>query len=102
MPLYRRIARRGFSNARFKKTYEIVNIQDIENKYKNGEEVNEISLYNKGIINKKNIIIKVLGNGDLTKKVKVKVDKISASAVKKIEKAGGEIIEKNKKEKGAE
>jgi large subunit ribosomal protein L15 len=101
MPLYRRIARRGFSNARFKTLYEIINIKDIEEKYKDGEEVNKGSLYEKGIINKKDILVKLLGNGEISKKVKVDVDKISASALEKIKKAGGEIIKKNK-EKGTE
>ena len=101
MPLYRRIARRGFSNARFKTLDEIINIKDIEEKYKDGEEVNKGSLYEKGIINKKDILVKLLGNGEISKKVKVDVDKISASALEKIKKAGGEIIKENK-EKGTE
>jgi large subunit ribosomal protein L15 len=102
MPLYRRIARKGFSNARFKNIYKIVNIEDIEKSYKDSEEVNEATLYEKGVIKKKNMMIKLLGKGEITKKVTVKLDKVSESAAKKIKKAGGEIIEKIIKEKGAE
>jgi large subunit ribosomal protein L15 len=102
MPLYRRIARKGFSNARFKKEYLIIHIGDIEKKYKDAEEVNESTLYEKGIIKKKNMPVKLLADGELTKKIAVKLDKVSKAAVKKIKKAGGEILEKTKKEKGTE
>ena len=92
MPLYRRIARRGFSNARFKIIYAIVNVGDLEKKYGGDEAVNRDSLYSKGMISKKAAGIKVLGNGELTKKLIVTVDKVSQSARDKILKAGGEIL----------
>jgi large subunit ribosomal protein L15 len=91
MPLYRRIARRGFSNARFKTIYAIVNVGDLEKKYSGDETVNRDSLYGKGMISKKAAAIKVLGNGELTKKLVVAVDKVSQNARDKILKAGGEI-----------
>lgn len=100
MPLYRRIARRGFSNARFRKKYLIINITDVDKKYKDGEEVNEKTLYEKGIINKKNVPVKLLANGELTKKVNINIEKVSASAEEKVKKAGGEIILKNINEEG--
>lgn len=89
MPLYRRIARRGFSNYPFKKEYACFNIIDLEEKFSDGEIVNSKSLKEKGLLNKTVDGIKILGNGDITKKLTVEVDKISASAKEKIEKAGG-------------
>ncbi|MBE6349187.1 MAG: 50S ribosomal protein L15 [Spirochaetaceae bacterium] len=91
MPLYRRIARRGFSNYPFKKEYAIVNLVDIEARYADGEEVNKESLVLKGLLKKPSMLVKILGNGDLTKKVSVNVDKVSASAQEKIEKVGGTV-----------
>ena len=100
MPLYRRIARRGFSNAPFKKVFACVNLCDLEAKFADGETVNRESLKNKGLLGKVVDGVKVLGNGDITKKLNVEVEKISASAKDKIEKAGGsvKIIEKAAKE----
>ena len=100
MPLYRRIARRGFSNAPFKKIFACVNLCDLEAKFADGETVNRESLKNKGLLGKVVDGVKVLGNGDITKKLNVEVEKISASAKDKIEKAGGsvKIIEKAVKE----
>ena len=100
MPLFRRIARRGFSNARFMKNFAIVNLSQLEAKYADGETVNAETLNAKGIVTKVIDGIKVLGDGDVTKKLTVEVEKISASAKAKIEKAGGsvKIIEKAAKE----
>lgn len=95
MPLFRRIAQRGFSNYPFKKEFEIVNLCDIEAKYADGETVNKETLVAKGLVKKSAVLIKVLGNGDLTKKVSVVVDKVSASAKEKIEKVGGTVVAAN-------
>ena len=89
MPLFRRIAQRGFSNYPFKKEFDIVNLCDIEAKYTDGETVNKETLVAKGLVKNSAVLVKVLGNGDLTKKVTVAVDKVSASAKEKIEKIGG-------------
>lgn len=91
MPLYRRIARRGFSNYPFKKEYVCFNLTEIEAKYSDGETVDLASLRAKGLIGKGVTNVKILGNGDLTKKVNVDVCKISASAKAKVEKAGGTV-----------
>ena len=91
MPLYRRIARRGFSNYWFKKEYAIVNLAELDAKFSDGETVNRESLILKGIVGKSEKLIKVLGNGDISKKLEVSVDKISSSAKEKIEKAGGKV-----------
>jgi large subunit ribosomal protein L15 len=93
MPLYRRIAKRGFSNYPFRKDYEVFNLSEIEVRYENGETVNRESLVMKGLLKKVSALVKVLGDGDFTKKVTVSVDKVSASAKEKIEKAGGSVVE---------
>ena len=92
MPLYRRIARKGFSNYPFKKEYVCINVELLETKFNDGETVNKDSLIEKGFISSKsNSMVKVLGNGEITKKLTVEVDKVSASAKEKIEKAGGSV-----------
>ena len=93
MPLYRRLPKRGFNNKRFAPDYIIVNIADLE-KFE-GTEVTAAALAEQGIITlpKVNDGIKILGNGDLTKKLDVKATKFSASAKEKIEKAGGTATE---------
>jgi len=91
MPLYRRIAHRGFSNYPFKKEYDVVNVEVLEQKYAAGETVDKASLLSKGLIKSPKSLVKILGNGDLTKNLTVNVDKVSASAKAKIEKAGGSV-----------
>lgn len=91
MPLFRRVAQRGFSNYPFKKEYECFNLCDLEAKYADGETVDKLSLIAKGLLKKADASVKILGNGDITKKLTVKVDKISASAKAKVEKAGGSV-----------
>ena len=93
MPLYRRIAHRGFSNYPFKKEYSVVNVSLLEEKYSDGESVNKETLVAKGLVSKVDSLVKILGTGDLTKKLTVDVDKVSASAKAKIEKAGGSVKE---------
>jgi len=87
MPLYRRLAHRGFSNHPFRKEWEIVNLGDIETRYEAGETVDPVSLIKKGIV-KKNYPVKILAMGELTKKVSFNVAAVSASAKEKIEKLG--------------
>ena len=92
MPLYRRIAHKGFSNYPFKKEYVCINVEVLEAKFNDGETVNKESLAAKGFISAKaDSLVKVLGNGEITKKLTVDVDKVSASAKAKIEKAGGTV-----------
>ena len=104
MPLYRRIAHKGFSNYPFKKEYVCINLDQLEAKFDNGATVDKEALKEKGFISKKtDTLVKVLGNGDLTKKLTIVVDKVSASAKAKIEKAGGSVTtaeaEKNEEKK---
>ncbi len=98
MPLYRRIAQKGFSNYPFKKEYAIFNLSELEAKFADGETVNKESLSAKGLIKKSVTLIKVLGDGDIKKKLTVAVDKVSASAKAKIEKAGGKVVDSEKTE----
>ena len=92
MPLYRRIAMKGFSNYPFKKEYVCINLDQLDAKFNDGETVDKAALAAKGFISKKSSsLVKVLGNGDIAKKLTVIVDKVSASAKEKIEKAGGSV-----------
>lgn len=90
MPLVRRIPKRGFNNY-FKKQYSIVNIGDLE-KFNDGDVVNAESLLAYGLLSKVEAYgVKVLGNGELTKKVTVQANKFTKSAAEAIEKAGGKV-----------
>ena len=92
MPLYRRIARKGFSNYPFKKEYVCINVELLEAKFNDGETVDKTTLIEKGFISSKNAsLVKILGNGEVSKKLTVIVDKVSESAKAKIEKAGGSV-----------
>lgn len=91
MPLYRRVARRGFSNHPFKKEYEVVSLTAISEKFEDGAVVNIDSLKAVGLVKGHNVLAKVLANGEITKKVTIEGLKVSASAVEKITAAGGEI-----------
>lgn len=86
-PLMRRIPKRGFNNI-FAKEYATVNVSDLE-RFEDGTVVNVALLLNEGIIRKELDGLKVLGNGNLTKKLTVEATKFSASAIEKIEAAGG-------------
>jgi large subunit ribosomal protein L15 len=90
MPLYRRLAHRGFSNYPFKQEWQIVNLGEIEKRYEAGEVVDFATLQKKGLV-KGAAPIKILANGNLAKKLSFKVDAVSASAKEKIEKAGGDV-----------
>ena len=87
LPLYRKLPKRGFNN-KFATIYATVNVSDL-NKFENGETVNVEALINKGIISKELDGLKVLGNGELTKKLTVEAAVFSATAKEKIEAAGG-------------
>ena len=87
MPLYRRLPKRGFHN-RNTKTIVTINL-DILNRFEDGAEVTVASLIEKGIIKNPQDGVKVLGNGELTKKLDVKLNAFSAGAVEKIQALGG-------------
>jgi large subunit ribosomal protein L15 len=87
MPIYRRLPKRGFKNI-FAKQYVTINVEDLE-RFDDGTEVTAELLKKTGVISKTLDGVKILGRGELTKKLTVKVAKYTASASEKIEKAGG-------------
>jgi len=90
MPLIRRIPKRGFNNSRFATRYAAVNVGDL-NQFEDGARVDEIALRSVGLANGKSDGIKVLGTGDLTKKLTLVVSAISGSAKTKVEAKGGTV-----------
>lgn len=95
MPLYRRIATRGFSNARFKKVYTIIKCGALE-VFDDGSKVTKEELLRKRIIRKKSLPVKILSGGTLTKKLIVEIDKISKKAKETIISLGGKVTVKQK------
>ena len=91
MPLYRRLAKKGFSNYPFSKEYTVINLSVLENKFGDGETVDNDSLYQKGLLKKLDSMVKILGDGKLTKKLSFNVSAVSASAKAKIEEMGGSV-----------
>ena len=89
MPLARRIPKRGFNNI-FAKPLEAVNVSVLE-KFEDGAVVNAQALLEKGILSKCEYGVKILGNGEITKKLTVQASAFSASAKEKIEAAGGKV-----------
>lgn len=89
MPMIRRLPKFGFNNSVFKTDYEVVNVGQLEKLFAAGETVDEAALRAKGLVRRNADGIKVLGDGALTKKLSVKVHRITAGAKAKIAKAGG-------------
>lgn len=90
LPLYRRLSKRGFNNYNFRTVYATVNVSDLE-RFEDGKTVTIEMLKEAGLVNKELDGVKVLGNGELTKKLTVKANKFSETAQKKIENAGGSV-----------
>ena len=91
MPLYRRLAKKGFSNYPFSKEYAVINLSLLESRFSDGDTVDNVSLHKKGLLKKQDSMVKILGNGELTKKLSFNVSAVSASAKAKIEKVGGSV-----------
>src|ERR1700722_14099821 len=91
MPLIRRLPKRGLNNAEFKTTYALVNLGALE-RFEEGEGVTEQLLREKGLVNGRFDGLKILGRGDLTKKLTLEVDKFSDTARQRIEKVGGSVV----------
>ena len=89
MPLTRRLPKRGFTNI-YRKEYATINVSAL-NAFEDGVEVTSEILMDAGLVNKVQAGVKVLGGGELTKKLKVKVEKVTASAKEKIEACGGKV-----------
>lgn len=90
-PLFRRLAKRGFSNKFFANVVAIVNVAELDELFENGATVDPAALEAQGIVSGKYDAIKILGNGALTKKLVVKAHEFSASAAEKITAAGGQV-----------
>ena len=88
MPLQRRIPKRGFTNI-FKKQYEIINIKDLS-RFKSGEIVDQTILFEAGLV-RKDKAVKILGAGDISYPLNIKVSKVSKAARDKIESVGGKV-----------
>ncbi|MFM1560462.1 MAG: 50S ribosomal protein L15 [Roseibacillus sp.] len=91
MPLHRRLPKKGFSNVRFRDKIAIVNVSQLNDRFEDGATVNEQALRDAGLLKGRLDAIKVLGNGDLERKLTVVADAVSATAREKIEKAGGSV-----------
>ena len=88
LPLYRRLPKRGFSNYKFKIKYATINVEDL-NRFADGTVITPELLKDCGLVKKQLCGVKVLGNGNLEKKLTIKANRFSSSAVTKIESAGG-------------
>ena len=91
MPLYRRVARRGFSNKRFRVDYQVLNVAALAG-FEDGEVVTARSLAERGLIKSPAAGVKLLGDGSVDRKLEVQVTRVSESARRKIEEAGGRVI----------
>lgn len=89
-PMHRRLPKIGFSNRIFRKTYQIVNLASIDARGLEGE-VGPEELVSAGLVKKKSVPIKILGNGDLHRKISIKAHKFSRAAREKIDQAGGKV-----------
>ncbi|HEX7808481.1 MAG TPA: 50S ribosomal protein L15, partial [Thermoanaerobaculia bacterium] len=89
MPLHRRLPKRGFTNI-FKKDYAVVNVSDLE-RFDNGASIDEAALRQAGLVKGQHDGVKILGDGELSKKLTVSATKFSKSAREIIEKAGGTV-----------
>ena len=87
LPLYRRVPKRGFKNAKFKTVYAVINVADL-NKFENGTTVTPALLKEAGLLKNQLDGVKVLGTGKLEKKLTIQANKFSAGALEKIKEAG--------------
>ena len=99
MPLIRRLPKRGFNNAAFHKNYAVVNLSDLAS-FKEGTVVNEQLLRESKLVRGHGAGLKLLGDGELKHALTIEIDKVSASAREKIEKAGGSVTLREKPVQG--
>jgi len=91
MPLYRRVPKRGFTNARFRTDFTVINVDKLD-QFEDGATVDLQAVLDRGLVSLNTPNFKVLGNGELSKKLTVKAHKFSKSAVAKIEAKGGTVV----------
>lgn len=92
MPLVRRLPKRGFNNKTFRTEFAVLNVEDLNGAFKDGQSVGPEDFLKAGLINRLLDGVKVLANGDLKVKLNISAHKFSGSAVKKIEAAGGTAV----------
>jgi len=93
MPIARQLPKKGFNNARFKTRFALVNLSDLEAKFSDGDTVDEGTLREAGLVKGVCDGVKLLGDGEITRKLTVAIDKVTAGAREKLEKAGGTVSE---------
>ena len=93
MPLQRRLPKRGFNNTRFQDKIAVVNVSSLSERFEDGDTINMETLKAARLVKGTYDAVKILGNGDLAKKLTVEGCKVSATAKEKIEKAGGSVVE---------
>lgn len=91
LPLFRRLPKRGFNNARFAVTYEIVKLGKLHELFAAGTEVTKELMFEKGLVRSKSGLVKVLTSGELTKKLRIQADAWSKTAHEAVTKHGGEL-----------
>ena len=97
MPLFRRLPKRGFNQTAFRDAIGTVNLDDLEKRFADGASITEETLREAGLLRGKLDAVKLLGRGELTKKLSVEVDFVSETARLKVEKAGGTLVIRDKK-----
>ena len=93
MPIIRRLPKKGFNNSMFRTEYATLNVRDLEEHFAAGDEVSPEASKDRGIMKKRDTLLKILGKGDVSKALTVKAHRFSATAREKIEKAGGTVVE---------
>jgi large subunit ribosomal protein L15 len=90
MPIFRRLPKRGFSNAVFRRRFSIVNLKDLEKRFSTGDVVTVQALIEARLVRNDHLPVKILGDGPLSKKLTVEAAKFSKKASERIQSAGGE------------
>ena len=90
MPLARRIPKRGFNNSQYEKSFQVINLRDLE-RFNEGDVIDYEILLAQGLVDRKMKFVKLLGKGEITKKLHVKVHRASKKAVEAVEHAGGKV-----------
>lgn len=91
MPFFRRLPKRGFNNARFRRQYQVVNVSVLADRFDEGAKIDPAALEEAGLIRDASRPVKILGTGEINKKLEVEATRFSTSAATKITRAGGTI-----------
>ncbi len=91
MPIYRRVPKRGFTNARFRTSFTVINVDDL-NDFADGSTIDLEAVLEKGLTSRVSGLFKILGNGKLERKLTVRAQKFSKSAIEKIQALGGTVV----------